>query len=116
MLFMNKNGEIIIIEDNLEDKLTLLDIFKELNYTNEVLFFETGVLALQYLRNPEVHPFLILSDLNLEILDGMEVRKRIFENEKLSAKCIPYLFFTTHTDKKRVTDAYSMSVQGFFIK
>src|SRR5687767_13530010 len=109
---MNKDAEIVVIEDDPDDRLILQEIFDTLNYPNEVLFFETGLLALEYLNNPDVHPFLILSDINLPLLNGFEIRKRIFENEQIKSKCIPYLFFTTSVDKKAVTDAYSMSIQG----
>ena len=40
----------------------------------------------------------------------------VHTNEGLSEKCIPYLFFSTSVDKKAVYDAYTMSVQGFFLK
>ena len=113
---MNKNAEIVIIEDDVDDRLILSDIFDELNYANEVLFFENGILALEYLNRPEVHPFLILSDLNLPLINGFEIRKRIFENKQISSKCIPYLFFTTSVQQKAVIDAYSLSVQGFLVK
>jgi CheY-like chemotaxis protein len=63
-----------------------------------------------------VHPFLILSDINMPKINGFELRNKIFTNEQLQTKCIPYLFFTTAADKKSVVDAYSLSVQGFFKK
>ena len=37
---MNKTGSIIVIEDDIDDQKNLEEIFKELNYTNEILFFE----------------------------------------------------------------------------
>jgi len=46
----------------------------------------------------------------------MELKKKIHTDAQLQIKCIPYLFFTTSASKKAVIDAYSMSVQGFFIK
>jgi len=49
-------------------------------------------------------------------INGFELRNRIFTNEQLQIKCIPYLFFTTGANKKSVTEAYALSVQGFFIK
>jgi DNA-binding NarL/FixJ family response regulator len=49
-------------------------------------------------------------------INGFELRNKIFTNEKLKTKCIPYLFFSTNATKKSVIDAYSMSVQGFFLK
>jgi DNA-binding NarL/FixJ family response regulator len=61
-------------------------------------------------------PFLILSDINMPKLDGFALRAKIREDAALQIKCIPYLFFSTAADQKAVVNAYSMSVQGFFIK
>jgi hypothetical protein len=47
-------------------------------------------------------------------LNGIELRKQVFENVALQAKCIPSLFFKPVQIKNSVMDAYSMSVQGFF--
>lgn len=114
--YMKKSGPIVVIEDDMEDQQMLAEIFKELNFPNKVLFFSDGNEALEYLNSTSDQPFLILSDINMPRIDGFEVRNRICTNEKLSLKCIPYLFFTTGVDKKAVNDAYAMSVQGFFIK
>jgi DNA-binding NarL/FixJ family response regulator len=57
-----------------------------------------------------------LSDINMPKLDGFALRKKIREDAALQVKCIPYLFFSTAADQRAVVDAYSMSVQGFFIK
>ena len=113
---MNKNGPIIIIEDDEDDQEILSDIFKELGATNELRFFETGALALKYLDEPDILPFLILSDVNLPEISGFDLRRQVFENKKMIEKCIPYLFFTTAASQQSVADAYSLSVQGFFVK
>jgi CheY-like chemotaxis protein len=49
-------------------------------------------------------------------LNGFELRNKVFTNEQLQTKCIPYLFFTTGANKKSVLEAYALSVQGFFLK
>lgn len=113
---MHKDGPIIIIEDDIDDQIIIAEIFKKLNHNNEIVFFQDGNLALEYLHQPDIYPFLILSDLNMPKIDGFELRNLVHTNEKLSIKCIPYLFFTTAATKKFVYDAYSMSVQGFFKK
>src|SRR3954465_3034574 len=113
---MNKNGPVVIIEDDEDDQLILTDIFKNLNYKNSIVFFSDGNEALDYLNKTEVVPFLILSDINMPKINGFELRNKIATNEKLHVKCIPYLFFSTAANKKSVIDAYAMSVQGFFIK
>ena len=113
---MKKSGPIIVIDDDLEDQQILDEIFKNLAVPNKIIFFDDGNEALQYLVTTEDHPFLILSDINMPRIDGFEVRNRIWKNEDLKSRFIPYLFFTTSVDKKAVYDAYNMSVQGFFVK
>ncbi len=113
---MSKKGPIVVIEDDADDREILATIFKELAYPNEIAFFKNGVDALEYLQDDKIYPFIILSDINLPKLNGFELRKMVHTNEELSVKCIPYLFFSTSVDKKAVFDAYTMSVQGFFLK
>ncbi len=113
---MTKDGPIIVIEDDADDQAMLVDIFSNLGYKNEIVYFSDGNKALEYLNQTDIHPFLILSDVNMPKVNGFELRSKIFTNEQLQTKCIPYLFFTTATTKKAVVDAYAMSVQGFFIK
>jgi len=113
---MNKTGPIIIIEDDIDDQEILTDIFKELEYGNELIFFGDSIKALDYLTITEIEPFLVLSDINMPKLNGMELREKIHNNEDLRLKSIPYLFFSTSAEQKHVIDAYSRSIQGFFVK
>jgi CheY-like chemotaxis protein len=113
---MNKSGPIIIIEDDLEDQAIFQEIFEELNYPNELVFFNDGEMALAYLTDETIEPFIIFSDINMPKLNGMELRAKVHENEDLRIKSIPYLFFSTSAEQAHVVDAYSKSVQGFFIK
>ena len=113
---MNKTGTIIVIEDDTDDQVILNEIFEELNFKNEIIFFGDGEQALKYLIKTDIEPFLILSDINMPKLNGIELREKININEDLRLKCIPYLFFTTSREQKYVVDAYSKSVQGFFVK
>ncbi len=113
---MDKNGPIIVIEDDSDDQELLKDIFNNLDYKNPVIYFSDGEDALKYLTETKMKPFLILSDINMPKLSGFELREKIYINESLNLKCIPYLFFTTSSTQKSVIDAYSQSVQGFFVK
>ena len=113
---MNANGPIVIIEDDEDDQELFQTVFKKLHYTNEVRFFKDGEEALEYLTRAEVAPFLIMSDINMPKLDGFALRNKIKTDAALQLKCIPYLFFTTTSNQRAVIDAYSMSVQGFFVK
>ena len=113
---MNKSGPIIVIEDDVDDQDILSEIFEELNYNNELIFFSDGIKALEFLTETAIEPFLVLSDINLPKLNGMELREKIHNNEDLRLKSIPYLFFSTSREQKHVIDAYSRSIQGFFVK
>ncbi len=113
---MNKNGAIVIVEDDIDDQEMLSEVFKELNYKNEIVFFNDGQEALSYLTAKSNEPFIVFSDINMPKLNGMELRKQIHENEEIRIKTIPYLFFTTSAEQDAVVDAYSKSIQGFFIK
>jgi CheY-like chemotaxis protein len=113
---MNINGPVIVIEDDADDQEILKEVFEKLGYANEVCFFLDGQAALDHLNLTDVIPFLILSDINLPKLDGFALRSKIKMDAKLQLKCIPYLFFSSASNQKSVVDAYSMSVQGFFVK
>jgi CheY-like chemotaxis protein len=113
---MNKNGSIIIIEDDKDDQELMADVLKDLDYKNEVLFFGDGEQALTYLTTNSVEPFIVFSDINMPKLNGMELREKIHNNENLRLKCTPYLFFSTSSEQQHVIDAYSKSIQGFFVK
>jgi CheY-like chemotaxis protein len=113
---MNKNGPIIIIEDNIGDQRIFVEIFKNLDFANELKFFTDGIEALEFLNTTDKIPFIIISDINMPKISGFELRSKIHENEELSLKCVPFLFFSTGAEKQSVVDAYSMSVQGFFKK
>lgn len=113
---MNKGGPIIIIEDDVDDQEILTEVLKELDYANEIIFFEDGEKALDFLINTSIEPFIIFSDINMPKLNGVELREKVHNNEDLRIKSIPYLFFTTSAEQKHVVDAYSKSIQGFFVK
>lgn len=113
---MNKKGAIIVIEDDLDDQDFFDVVFKELNYENKILFFNDGQEALDHLRENEEEPFIVFSDINMPKLNGIELRNQIIENESIRIKTIPYLFFTTSAAQQDVVNAYSKSIQGFFVK
>lgn len=113
---MNRTGPVIVIEDDEDDRFLLAEVFKELEYSNELIFFNDGLAALNFLTQGEKYPFLILSDINLPKLNGIELREKLKVDADLHLKCTPYLFFTTAADHNAVIDAYSASVQGFFTK
>jgi CheY-like chemotaxis protein len=113
---MNRNGEIIVIEDDEDDRLFLEDIFTSLDYPNKVVYFMDPTSVIEYLSDEKVVPFLILSDINMPKMDGYELREKILLDKKLGQKCIPYIFLSTSKAAMNVEKAYLYSVQGYFEK
>jgi DNA-binding NtrC family response regulator len=113
---MNKNGVVIIIEDDVDDQLILEVAFEELCFPNRRIYFPDGQAVLHYLNRPSEPTFLILSDINLPRLNGLELRVELKKNADIALKCVPYLYFTTAVNHQHVIDAYCESAQGFFIK
>lgn len=113
---MNQGGPIIIIEDDADDQELLKKVFFDIDCKNRIVFFEDGEEALKYLTDTTIEPFIVFSDINMPKLSGLELRTRIQENEDLRLKSIPYLIFSTSSEQDAVVDAYSKSVQGFFVK
>jgi hypothetical protein len=60
---MNKEGVILIMEDDLNDPSVFEEVFNELGYSNKRIYFPDGQVALDYLYSSGVSPFIILSDI-----------------------------------------------------
>ncbi len=113
---VNKNGPILIIEDDIDDQRFIQINFSKLNYTNELVFLNNGEEAIDYLMQMKKIPFLIISDLNMPRLNGLELRERVKQNEAINIKCVPYIIFSTTVLKTYIDDAYTLGVQGYFKK
>jgi len=118
---MNLSGDIIIIEDDKEDREILLELFEEVlennNYENKIVLISDSTTVIDYLRSAKDSPFLIISDINMPKLDGFKLRQQIFADQDLNDKCIPYVFLTTSGDNVDfMKKAYGLSIQGYFTK
>lgn len=89
---------------------------KELQVANELRFFTDGKTAFQYLESTPQKPFLILCDINLPGMNGIELRKQLNQNDYLRRKSIPFLFVSTAANPELVRTAYDETVQGYFKK
>jgi CheY-like chemotaxis protein len=109
-------GPILIIEDDPDDRETYAEALKDIGIPNQTLFFEGGRQALDYLTNTEEQPFIILSDINMPGMSGLELKKIMQDDPYLSAKGIPFVFISTNATKVSVRHAHALSVQGYFEK
>jgi len=87
-----KPGPIILIEDDVEDKDVFLDILKDLDISNPVIWFQNCDDAFSYLKMTSEQPFIIFCDLNLPGMNGIECKGQIDEDKELRKKSIPFVF------------------------
>ena len=113
---MAPNAPIICIEDDTDDQFIMELAAKELNISRQLRFFSDGESAIHYLETSDEQPFLILCDMNLPGINGLELRQRLNDNEYLRRKSVPFVFLTTGASSETVDKAYAETVQGFFQK
>jgi CheY-like chemotaxis protein len=112
-----KSGPIIVVEDDIDDKEVLEGILNDLKITNKLVWFNKSDDAFRYLKTTSEQPFIIISDVNLPVENGVEFKRRIDNDPQLRQKSIPFIFYSTSDNEATVTEAYTkMTVQGFFRK
>ena len=107
---------IVVVEDDADDQYFIRTICEKLGVATDIIFFDDGKKALNYLLTTERRTFIILCDINMPIMNGLELRRNIQENESLRKKSIPFVFLSTAARPKEVGEAYDLTVQGFFVK
>jgi response regulator RpfG family c-di-GMP phosphodiesterase len=114
---MSKAGEILIVEDDLDDRELLENVFSDLNITNSLVWFDNTDNAYSYLIVTNKSIFIIFSYINLPGKNGLELKRAIDNEPKLRKKSIPFVFYSTAAHQRDINDAYTqMTVQGFFKK
>ncbi len=111
-----KNRPILIVEDDQDDQFIITGVFGDLAYENEVLFFNNAMAAYEHLSGTTDWPLVIISDMKLPGMNGLEFKKLINKNEELYKKCIPFVLFSTDIEDRYIEEAYSESINGFFTK
>jgi CheY-like chemotaxis protein len=107
---------IILIDDDIEDIETFQQGFKELGVENEIMVFTDGNKFYDYISTTNRKSFFIFCDINMHEINGFQLKQKIFDNEELRLKCIPFLMLSTSSASQNVLEAYSLNVQGYFIK
>jgi CheY-like chemotaxis protein len=110
------SNPIILIDDDIDDIELFQAAFKELGVENEIMVFNDGNNFYDYITTTDRKSFFIFCDINMNQINGFALKQKIFDNEEIRLKCIPFLMLSTSGASKSVLEAYSLNVQGYFIK
>ena len=116
------NKVILLVEDNPKDEALTLRALRKSNIVNEVIVARDGVEALDYFfgtgthagRDTTVMPQLVLLDLKLPKVDGLEVLRRIRANE--STKRLPVVVFTSSSEEEDMIKSYDLGANSYVRK
>jgi DNA-binding response OmpR family regulator len=118
---MNKLGRILLVEDDPKDVELTLTALEEYNLANEVIVARDGEEALEYLYSrgkfktrSSDNPAVVLLDLKLPKVDGLEVLKQIKSEEKL--RMMPVVVLTSSKEEKDMVASYKLGVSAYVVK
>ncbi|MDD5300139.1 MAG: response regulator [Gallionella sp.] len=109
------NTPILLVEDDQVDVMTVKRALKEIHVTNPVVNRENGEEALKYLRDSKsVKPCIILLDLNMPIMNGIEFLQVVKQDARL--RRIPVVVLTTSEEQQDKVNSFDLGVAGYMAK
>ncbi len=112
---MRNEKPILLVEDDQVDVMTVKRALRDLHVINPLDLTSNGEEALEYLNNnPGERPCVILLDLNMPKMNGIEFLKIIKQDKAL--KIIPVVVLTTSKNEQDKIDSFNLSVAGYMIK
>ncbi|MBA3682054.1 MAG: response regulator [Bacteroidetes bacterium] len=116
------NIEIILVEDSIEDATLIMRSLKKNNLGNNVIHLKNGSEALDFIfardeystRNIEDKPKLILLDLKMPKVDGLQVLREIKADSR--TKTIPVIIMTSSREDRDLIESYTLGVNSYVVK
>jgi len=116
----DREVEILLVEDNPDDAELALRALKRHNLANNVVHVSDGADALDFVFGRGAHegrnekPKVILLDLKLPKVGGLEVLKQLKEND--TTKCIPVVILTSSKEEQDLMNGYRLGVNSYIVK
>jgi len=119
---MIHNIEIILVEDSIEDANLVMRSLKKNNLCNSIVHLKDGAEALDFIfakekyadRKIEDKPKLILLDLKMPKIDGLQVLRKLKTDER--TKSIPVVIMTSSREDRDLVESYKLGVNGYVVK
>jgi CheY-like chemotaxis protein len=116
-----ENVDILLVEDSLEDAELAMRALRKGKLANHITWVKDGAEALEfifrsgaYAGRPDQNPKLILLDLKLPKVDGIEVLKRVKADER--TRLIPVVMVTSSAEGRDIVESYKLGVNSYLVK
>ena len=113
---MNKDGAIIIVEDDPDDKDIITQILSDIGMRNETITFSNGEEAYSHLTQSISEPFIIISDINMPKMNGIELKNKIQIESGTKFLSVPFILMSTAEPTDSIIKKSTKSVQEYFKK
>jgi CheY-like chemotaxis protein len=111
---MDEQIEILLVEDNPNDAEMTLRALRRNNLVNRVHWVKDGAEALDFLSSNEKKPKLVLLDLKMPKVDGIEVLRRL--KAEASTRTLPVVVMTSSNEERDVVESYRLGVNSYIVK
>ena len=119
---MSSNNILLLVEDNPDDEALAVRALKQNHIINEVVVVRDGADALDYLfgtgsyegRDTSVQPEVVLLDLKLPKVDGLEVLERVRGDER--TKYLPVVVLTSSNEERDLVESYKLGANSYIRK
>lgn len=111
---MKEKRAVLLVEDDIVDQMTVKRAFKEVKIANRLDMAGNGLEALDLLRGDGPLPCMILLDLNMPKMNGIEFLKELRRDEKL--KGLPVIVLTTSKEESDKIESFNLNVAGYILK
>ena len=113
-MYLNNHKAILLLEDDIIDVMTVRRALDELNIRNRLIIQSNGVEGLKFLNQSRELPGMILLDLNMPKMNGLEFLKSIKADSRFQQ--IPVIVLTTSKEQQDKIRSFQLSVAGYMIK
>ena len=122
MADIDSSVDILMVEDNADDEALTLHELRKYHLTNRIQVVRDGQEALEYVfctgryatRDIKDQPHVILLDIKLPFVDGLEVLKRIKSDQR--TRTIPVVMLTSSREEKDLIESYRLGVNSYIVK
>ncbi len=113
---MNKNSEILVIDDDRDDLFIYKSIFSDIDLAPNTKYFESPFEIFKYLEQTDTDPFLIISDINMPQINGFQLRQKMLSSTLIKGRTSPFVYISNTGNELDIFKAHELFAIGLHKK